>query len=173
MFRNKKKLKNKKVIDKLNTSLSQYKHDIDVLIRKNNVLTYDNNQYRNKYNRISANYNDLFDRYKVLDGQKIQSDNYFKTALECNRLSSLEYNGKINYLEKEVLRLRQYFDKKKQRYEKNNECCLCKENKSTIAIVPCGHVCYCTECNANYDLASMKCPICRVKVERLIKVYLV
>lgn len=49
------------------------------------------------------------------------------------------------------------------------ECTLCSEAKSTVALVPCGHVCCCPTCA---DCAVQdECPVCRTPIRRKLKLF--
>jgi len=50
----------------------------------------------------------------------------------------------------------------------SRECCICFTCiKEDYALSPCGHTQFCKEC-INFD----KCPICKVKIDRVIRLYL-
>lgn len=40
-------------------------------------------------------------------------------------------------------------------------CCLCLGPRATVAVVGCGHVCICTDCSSDKELALHFCPVCR------------
>jgi len=48
-------------------------------------------------------------------------------------------------------------------------CVVCLSEPSTHAMVPCGHMCICEQCNS--DSAHDQCPICRGLVENIIKIH--
>ncbi len=54
-----------------------------------------------------------------------------------------------------------------------NDCVICQEGKPEYVMVPCGHVCLCVECiqNKSHEKLNNKCPICRVEVMCLTKLY--
>jgi len=57
-----------------------------------------------------------------------------------------------------------------------NECVVCLDAPSTIAIQPCGHLALCQDCSPNFDpsLESStlnKCPRCRQKISNLLRIY--
>jgi hypothetical protein len=49
-----------------------------------------------------------------------------------------------------------------------NLCVICLDNKKNIVLVPCGHVCICDSCK---EKNIKDCPICRTKIENMIKAY--
>jgi len=59
--------------------------------------------------------------------------------------------------------------KPKDPFELEDEtlCIVCCECKREVTLVPCGHVCLCYVC-AN---KVQECPICKTKIERILKVY--
>jgi len=53
-----------------------------------------------------------------------------------------------------------------------NECVVCMDSKKSHVLVPCGHVCVCKVCAGNIVATKQACPVCRARVEQVIKVYL-
>lgn len=53
---------------------------------------------------------------------------------------------------------------------KEDYCCICMENESNMAIVPCGHKCLCERCQLLLD-KSRGCPICRSEITSYLKIY--
>ena len=51
--------------------------------------------------------------------------------------------------------------------ENVNRCCICLDKKSEFLNTACGHLCLCVDCKHNIK----ECPMCRVKVTSIIKVY--
>jgi hypothetical protein len=54
-------------------------------------------------------------------------------------------------------------------------CVVCLDAPPALACVPCGHVCLCDACSqalAAQAAARFKCPICRLKVQCTMRVYL-
>ena len=51
------------------------------------------------------------------------------------------------------------------------DCVICKDNKSTMVIVPCGHVCLCSECHEAYSNNLSTCPLDHLPIETIVKVY--
>lgn len=47
-------------------------------------------------------------------------------------------------------------------------CKICMDEDATIAMVPCGHLCCCTDCAS----VVTKCPICRQFVEKRLKIWM-
>ena len=58
------------------------------------------------------------------------------------------------------------------------QCSICMVNKSTVAFIPCGHVCSCPTCaktlaaNAKKQRKPMTCPICTKKVKRAQRIFM-
>jgi len=57
------------------------------------------------------------------------------------------------------------------RYLGKKKCILCLENFQEMAIVPCGHKCICSQCSANLIKYNHSCPVCRVKIEKTIRIF--
>ena len=56
---------------------------------------------------------------------------------------------------------------KKEEDDINTKCCICIDSNKTHAFVPCGHQCVCGNCAIGLQL----CPICRVNIENILKIY--
>lgn len=46
------------------------------------------------------------------------------------------------------------------------ECCVCKEGKPTTILMPCKHVCLCSNCCSEILVKIGKCPLCRTFIVR-------
>lgn len=49
-----------------------------------------------------------------------------------------------------------------------SECCVCLDEKPSVAFVPCGHVCTCKNCSVTLNL----CPLCKVAIVSILPIYL-
>lgn len=52
-----------------------------------------------------------------------------------------------------------------------NVCVVCQDENASMAIVPCGHVCLCAECSSSILTNDKKCPLCRIAIEKVMKIY--
>ncbi|XP_052190216.1 probable E3 ubiquitin-protein ligase LUL4 [Diospyros lotus] len=50
------------------------------------------------------------------------------------------------------------------------ECVICMTGPKDTAVLPCRHMCMCTECAKELRLQTNKCPICRQPIEELIEI---
>lgn len=50
------------------------------------------------------------------------------------------------------------------------ECVICMTEPKDTAVLPCRHMCMCSECAKELRLQSNKCPICRQPIEELIEI---
>ena len=50
----------------------------------------------------------------------------------------------------------------------NTECLVCLDNKKDTVIMPCGHLCVCSECGPSLVKNKHTCPICRSHIQNLI-----
>jgi hypothetical protein len=55
--------------------------------------------------------------------------------------------------------------------ETRRECCVCLEHPASHVMVPCGHVCVCHSCEGFVTNGDKLCPICRVPVITVVKVF--
>jgi chromosome segregation ATPase len=56
----------------------------------------------------------------------------------------------------------------------NAQCSVCHEHSATKAVIPCGHLCMCEECNNSViklDTAQRKCPLCRGQLLSTLRIY--
>ncbi len=63
--------------------------------------------------------------------------------------------------------------KSKSREHDNDygECVICMEAKQTAVCVPCGHNATCMECLRQAKEKSMACPVCRVPIREVVRLY--
>ncbi|KAG5895120.1 hypothetical protein JTB14_008557 [Gonioctena quinquepunctata] len=50
-------------------------------------------------------------------------------------------------------------------------CVICQEHLKCILLLPCRHVCMCSECYSRLQLYSNSCPICRNDIENTMKIF--
>lgn len=56
----------------------------------------------------------------------------------------------------------------------NAQCSVCHEHSATKAVIPCGHLCMCEECNKSItklDPSQRKCPLCRAQLLSTLRIY--
>ena len=58
-----------------------------------------------------------------------------------------------------------------RKYNKLQLCCICRENEVNTCLVPCGHLCYCDECGQRSFYHTNECPICRKRINTLIRTF--
>ena len=56
--------------------------------------------------------------------------------------------------------------KRKRPRPEDSTCVVCMDAPANVAIIPCGHVCFCANCKPPED-----CPICREKSNDYLKLY--
>ena len=57
----------------------------------------------------------------------------------------------------------------------HNVCVICHENVSSMAVIPCGHVCLCNQCSdlcTNSENGQQSCPLCRGNMQSVLRIYL-
>ncbi|CAN0856498.1 Probable E3 ubiquitin-protein ligase LUL4 [Linum grandiflorum] len=54
--------------------------------------------------------------------------------------------------------------------EPGKECVICMTEPKDTAVLPCRHMCMCSECAKELRIQSNKCPICRQPIEELIEI---
>lgn len=52
-----------------------------------------------------------------------------------------------------------------------NLCCICLNRPRSVAMVPCGHKCVCSDVKCHGGMVGKRCPICREKVERTMRIF--
>ena len=51
-------------------------------------------------------------------------------------------------------------------------CVVCQHQDAIMAIVPCGHMCLCAECSSSIMVNNKQCPLCRIDIEKIMKIYI-
>ncbi|KAL3538054.1 hypothetical protein ACH5RR_001420 [Cinchona calisaya] len=54
--------------------------------------------------------------------------------------------------------------------DSGKECVICMTDPKNTAVLPCRHMCMCSECAKELRLQSNKCPICRQPIEELLEI---
>merc|ERR1712130_71831 len=57
---------------------------------------------------------------------------------------------------------------KDENFSQGDECVICMNEDSTTTLLPCRHMCLCSECAELFRSKSEKCPICRSRVSDLL-----
>merc|ERR1711997_1002205 len=50
-------------------------------------------------------------------------------------------------------------------------CIVCLDGDRDHVIIPCGHICVCTDCMWLYSRGGAECPICRAKVSMVVRTF--
>lgn len=61
-------------------------------------------------------------------------------------------------------------DEEEEGGEKSRECVICMTEPRDTTVLPCRHMCMCSECAKVLRLQSNKCPICRTSIESLLQI---
>ncbi|KAJ9556905.1 hypothetical protein OSB04_011519 [Centaurea solstitialis] len=54
--------------------------------------------------------------------------------------------------------------------DSGKECVICMTEPKDTAVLPCRHMCMCSECAKALRVQSNKCPICRQPIEELMEI---
>ncbi|KAL5158211.1 Protein neuralized [Glycine soja] len=74
-------------------------------------------------------------------------------------------------MKQEVQTVKKEEKKSNNRTPKKGNCCICYEMKVDSVLYRCGHMCTCLKCANELQWNSGKCPICRAKIEDVVRVY--
>ncbi|CAD8089980.1 unnamed protein product [Paramecium sonneborni] len=142
------------------------------------------NQSPNQYwdQRTKKEQNQVLQQNYLMIHHELQREkNKVKQIEEVNRQMKLQI--KLYEGDYETMRQQSFEDIKKvedQLVKTNNQislyknsliqkfCVICLQKEYCIVLKPCGHVCVCEECSKKID----HCPIDRVKIQKMKKVYL-
>ena len=58
-----------------------------------------------------------------------------------------------------------------KRKASDEACSVCLTATKTHVLIPCGHKCVCDKCASGYRAAGSQCPICRGRVQSVVKVF--
>ncbi|RZC35725.1 neuralized-like [Asbolus verrucosus] len=83
--------------------------------------------------------------------------NHFKTSVRSDR-TTVRKDASVETL---------------RQAEENSTCAICYENSSEAALFPCGHLCMCYECARMQwrGGGDGNCPMCRVPIQTVLKIY--
>jgi hypothetical protein len=152
-------------------------------ITKEFNLELENSYLKNEIKNLKS---ELLKKQLIIDNiQKdisgSQQQNYHNNQeLKCN---NQELDKDKNILEKQIDILNNSItslslsnselSKQLEKYE----CIVCMDNKKEIILEPCGHLVYCYVCCSNYynncydKMKKLECPMCRIEVNGIIKIY--
>lgn len=96
------------------------------------------------------------------------------------------YKTSVQYLFRNPIRRRNCFKEKSEEQQRNNEtllrelqrereeslCVICHDNKRSIILLPCKHLCLCDLCAHAILRTRMICPICRAYIHKSLQVYM-
>merc|ERR1712217_359308 len=51
-------------------------------------------------------------------------------------------------------------------------CIVCLDGDRDHVLIPCGHICICADCKSLYTGDDAECPLCRAKVEMVVRTFL-
>ncbi|XP_060530716.1 uncharacterized protein LOC132704617 [Cylas formicarius] len=71
----------------------------------------------------------------------------------------------------ERLRNRQAHVAEKSELADERACVICQERSKCVLLLPCRHLCLCTECQSELRYYNDLCPICRTHIDRSLKVF--
>lgn len=54
--------------------------------------------------------------------------------------------------------------------DEGKDCLICMSAPKNTILLPCRHICLCSECSMALRLQTNKCPVCRAKVESLLRI---
>jgi Zinc finger, C3HC4 type (RING finger) len=63
------------------------------------------------------------------------------------------------------------FKIEKTEVSQNGLCIVCLDSPVEAACIPCGHMAGCLACFKKIEAKSKKCPVCRAKVDQVVKIY--
>ena len=129
--------------------------------------------YNNKITELPEDFNKLINLEELWIYNNLFLEYPPKIILDLPKLNKIKITP-YSFISKEKLMIE--IDKNKIRTQNNNVnqdeelCCICMENKKEAAIVPCGHViCWDNLCR---NMLNGKCPICKNKIDKIIKIYI-
>jgi predicted nuclease with TOPRIM domain len=157
----------KNEIKKLKSELLK-KQDIIENIHTTRIKVNTKNTTENTIQNYGFNISELCELNTELYNNMLQLKNknqYLETYKQ-----QLEEN--IDMLNKSVSSLSSYNTDLKCEIEKFN-CVVCMDNQKDIILEPCGHLVFCNDCynNCYNTYSNLECPICRIQVNGIIKIY--
>jgi len=100
----------------------------------------------------------------------LELDQLDKQELELKLKKEEELKQKHLEIEKNPFLMELEREKEKEMSSSDDKRCVyCLEEKATIAIIPCGHLCLCSTCSAKNPFKQ--CPMCRGEIINTIKIF--
>lgn len=81
------------------------------------------------------------------------------TGLACQVIKQKIHVSHYGYIVNEVFGL-----------DEGKDCLICMSAPKNTILLPCRHICLCSECSMALRLQTNKCPVCRAKVESLLRI---
>lgn len=113
-------------------------------------------------NKIMSYLNYLFDNLATKGYLQITFNRTTPTTIDCE-VKNVDTN-KI-YIPKDLS------NKAPSINEENKNCIVCLSETSRYALNPCGHLCLCEKCVNNDKLDLDICPVCRVAIISILRIY--
>ena len=88
-----------------------------------------------------------------------------KSCLDMQMQLQQSMNRRVQTVEKEKKKSH------KKKANKKGNCCICCEVKVDSVLYRCGHMCACMKCANELQWNNGKCPICRAKIDDVVRVY--
>eukprot|EP01147_Barroeca_monosierra_P010865 gene10865-2940_t len=120
------------------------------------------------FHRISA---DLYDA-KQQEGAHLRNQRLGRTKAKSKLLPSappLEQNEEQTATNEATTNVK---DKGKNEDEEENLCVICLSDPKSMLCYPCGHLCMCMTCAAEFQKqTTLRCPVCRGTVNNIIRIF--
>ncbi|GFH43916.1 hypothetical protein CTEN210_00390 [Chaetoceros tenuissimus] len=125
---------------------------------------------------------EILARQAAIEREKLKQQSIFQKALinrvteEANDIAEAERNiEKRKQSLKQTLEIIPESARPKISVEHGNSsknvCVVCQDENAVMAIVPCGHMCLCAECSSSIMTNDKKCPLCRIAIREIMKIY--
>jgi len=114
----------------------------------------------------------MTNKEEIIDNLQKALDEQFQMAEvqnEQNTIYRQEYENNLEELRKCSLENLENFQEYLKKSQEQNLCKICLVEDVSTVFLPCGHLCSCSKCAD--PLMWRECPICRVRIEKKIKVY--
>lgn len=144
-----------------NINLKRKRKALHPLIEKRNISQ--KNCFKSSRTRVRTQFplNDL-ERAKKVARKSVKNK---RKQREKHKNQVKEYKKQVEKLAKEKETLEE------QMQQKSDEglCSVCIDKKKTSVLIPCGHCTCCYECAATIQKSNGTCPVCRSRIEKIVK----
>lgn len=91
-------------------------------------------------------------------------------SVSLARMRCFDEESLVKLQRRLVTALSEVTDVLTEKREQASCCCICQDQRSVVAIVPCGHRCLCRKCWERAATTLSSCPVCRSRITHFMEI---